>query len=261
MNESASLSRLQPGTTYHYRLTATDASGTTNGSDQTFFTIATSGGGGSVAYDAAGPGSSGATVADQAALSWNHTISGTSPALLVGVAVGAVPDSGLTASATYDGQAMTLLKPVHVDNGNAGYEDMFGLLNAPAGTHSVSVKVSGGTPNEITGGSESFDNVTQFGAATSAYGNGRTASVTSSGTMSGDIVAGLVATGTSVTSASSPATSRFIAKVDDRTGAGNSAGATSPSTGSNVTLSWSVARDLWGTIAVEVQGARGPRSR
>ena len=60
---------------------------------------------------------------------------------------------------------MTLLKQVHADNGTAGYEDMFGLLNAPTGTHSVSVKVSGGTPNEITGGSESFDNVTQFGTA------------------------------------------------------------------------------------------------
>ena len=253
VNESASLSGLQPGTTYHYRLTAMNASGTANGSDQTF-TTAASGGGGSVTYDATGPGSSGATVADQAALSWNHTISGTSPALLVGVAVGAIPDSGLTTSATYDGQAMTLLKQVHADNGTAGYEDMFGLLNAPAGTHSVSVKVSGGTPNEITGGSESFDNVTQFSTATSAYGNGNTASVTSSGSTSGDIVAGLVATGTSVTSASAPATSRFIANMDDRTGAGNSAGATSPSTGSNVTLSWWVASDLWGAIAVEVQG-------
>ena len=229
---------------------------TSAGSDQTF-TTAAPGGGGSVTYDATGPGPPGATVADQAALSWNHTISGTSPALLVGVAVGAVPDSGLSASATYDGQAMTLLKQVHVDNGTAGYEDMFGLLNAPAGTHSVSVKVSGGTPNEITGGSESFDNVAQFGAATSAYGNGSTASVTSAGSTPGDIVAGLVATGTSVTSASSPATSRFIANADDRTGADNSAGATSLATGSNVTLSWSVASDLWGAIAVEVQGSRG----
>jgi parallel beta-helix repeat protein len=252
VNESASLSGLQPGTTYHYRLTATNASGTTNGSDQTFTTAAPRGGG--VTYDATGPGSSGATVVDQAALSWKHTISGTSPALLVGAAVGAAPDSGLTASATYDGQAMTLLKQVHVANGTAGFEDMFGLLNAPTGTHSVSVKVSGGTPNEITGGSESFDNVTQFGAATSAYGKGSTASVTISGSTSGDIVAGHVATGTSVTSASSPATSRFIANVDHRTGAGNSAGATSPSIGSNVTLSWSVASDLWGAIAVEVQG-------
>ena len=93
MNESASLSGLQPGITYHYRLTATNASGTTNGSDQTF-TTAASGGGGSVTYDATGPGSSGATVADQAALSWNHTISDRSPALLVGVAVGAIPVPG-----------------------------------------------------------------------------------------------------------------------------------------------------------------------
>ncbi len=35
---STSLSSLSPSTTYHYRLVATNASGTTNGADQTFTT-------------------------------------------------------------------------------------------------------------------------------------------------------------------------------------------------------------------------------
>jgi len=33
-------------------------------------------------------------------LSWNQTVTGRSPALLVAVAVGEVPDTGMTASAT-----------------------------------------------------------------------------------------------------------------------------------------------------------------
>jgi hypothetical protein len=38
VNESASLTGLRPGTTYHYRIEATNATGTTYGSDQTFTT-------------------------------------------------------------------------------------------------------------------------------------------------------------------------------------------------------------------------------
>src|SRR6185437_12278746 len=38
VNESAAIAGLTGSTTYHYRITATNASGTTNGSDQTFGT-------------------------------------------------------------------------------------------------------------------------------------------------------------------------------------------------------------------------------
>jgi hypothetical protein len=54
---------------------------------------------------------------------------------------------------------------------------------------------------------------------------------------------------------SSPGTPRFIANGNDNTGAGNSAGSTSPSTGSNVTMKWTVANDWWAAAAVEVKAA------
>jgi hypothetical protein len=38
VNESVSLTRLRPGTTYHYRIVATNATGTAYGADQTFTT-------------------------------------------------------------------------------------------------------------------------------------------------------------------------------------------------------------------------------
>jgi hypothetical protein len=38
VNESANLITLQPGTTYHYRIEATNSAGTSYGSDQTFTT-------------------------------------------------------------------------------------------------------------------------------------------------------------------------------------------------------------------------------
>jgi hypothetical protein len=38
VNESATLNGLRSGTTYHYRIEATNATGTTNGPDQTFTT-------------------------------------------------------------------------------------------------------------------------------------------------------------------------------------------------------------------------------
>src|SRR5436190_13882101 len=45
-NVTASVTGLAPSTTYHFRLVASNASGTTNGQDRTFKTAATGGGGG-----------------------------------------------------------------------------------------------------------------------------------------------------------------------------------------------------------------------
>ena len=140
-----------------------------------------------------------------------------------------------------------------VFNAGQAFLDVFGLLNAPAGTNTISVSVSGGTAVEITGGSESLGNVAQWGYIASAYGNNGTASVTSPGSTSGGIMAGFTACGSGVTSAAGPAASRYIVNEDQNTGAGNSAGATSPSTGGPVTMAWSVEDDYWGAIVVEAQ--------
>lgn len=250
--EAANITGLTATTTYHYRLNATNVTGTTHGSDQTFAT--TSGGGGTVTYDATGPGAGGQKCANCSSLNWNHTVSGSNTALVVGVAVGQNNDGGLTASATYNGVAMTLLKQVHDNNQPDGYLDVFGLTAPASGTHSVSVSVSGGSATELTGGSESFDGAAQagtFGTPASAYGFTATPAVTA-GSSASDMIAGFAASGSSISSATSPSTSRYIANQDGNTGAGNSAGATSPSTGSNVTMAWPGANDYWGAIAVQV---------
>ena len=210
----------------------------------------------SVAYDATGPSSSGYTPSGISSLSWNHTVSGTNPALLAEVSVGGAGNvSGWTASATYDGVSMTLLKTVLIDNiATAGLVDVFGLLNAPTGTHTIAVTFTGGTATEMTDGSESFDNVSSFGTAASAFGNSATASVATSGSTTGNIVAGFVGDGSGGGAASAPATNEFLSQIDTLTAGGNSAGAISPSTGSNVTISWPIASDDWAAVAVEVQG-------
>ena len=251
VSESANLSGLRPGTTYHYRIKATNATGSAYGSDQTFTTPVNAHG--NVAYGATGPSGSGAKCTHCTTLNWNHSASGSFPAVLAGVAVGAQDDSGIGVSATDNGRPMTLLKTVHTNNQASGFLAVFGLLNAPAGTNRISVSVSGGTASEITGGSESFDNVAQWANIGSAYGYNGRAKVTSPGGISGGIMAGFTACGSGVLSAAGPAASRYIVNEDQNTGAGNSAGATSPATGSPVTMAWSNGNDWWAAIVVEAR--------
>lgn len=258
VNESAALTGLAASTIYHFRLTATNGTGTTNGADQQFTTSAA--GGTSVAYDATGPSSSGAKVGG-ATLTWTHTVgsSGTNRALLVGASVGdnSPNDSSCTATAKDGTTTMTSLAKAHTDNQNHGYEQVWGLANPPTGANSITVTVTGCTPNEVTGGSESFTGVSQstpFGTPVTAFGSGTTASATAASTSS-DMMAGFVANGSSISSATSPSTSRFIANGNNNTAAGNSAGATSAATGSNVTMAWSVGSDWWAVAEIQVQHA------
>src|SRR6185437_13874532 len=84
------------------------------------------------------------------------------------------PDTALSATATYNGTSMTLLATVHANqSGGAGpyggILDVFGLTSAPTGAHTVEVDVTGGYA-VVTGGSESFTNVTSFGTASTTSG-------------------------------------------------------------------------------------------
>lgn len=260
VSESAQLSGLQAATTYHYRIEATNSAGTTYGPDQTFTTASAGGGGtGTVSYDATGPSASGQKCANCSSLGWTHTVSGSDTALLVGVGMGYGDDNGCVTSVTDNGVPMTSLARVHADNKTAGYEQVFGLAGVPDGSNAIVVKVTGcpwgGKPQELTGGSESFSGVSQtapFSTAVTAYGSSGTAAVTVP-SAAGNLVAGFTATGTKVNSASSPSVSRYIANQDTMTGAGNSAGATSPATGSNVVMKWAVTPDYWAAIGLQVQ--------
>jgi hypothetical protein len=258
VNENFALTGLTASTTYHYRIEATNATGTTFGADQQFTTSAA--GGTTVAYDATGPSSAGQKCANCSTLSWSHIVSGSNTALLAGVGVGthSGSDGSCVVSVTDNGTAMTNLGKVH-DNGlTSGFETVYGLAGAPAGANTVAVTVTGCSPLELTGGSESFNGVSQtapFGTAVTAHGSSATPTVATTGSTTGDLIAGFAANGSAINSATSPSTSRYIANENDNSGAGNSAGATSAATGSAVTMKWSGQSDWWGAVALQVQHA------
>jgi hypothetical protein len=208
-----------------------------------------------VAYDAVGPGATGTGVQGPASLSWSHTVTGSNIAVLAGVAVDGSPDT-MTCTATCNGTSMTSLGKVHSGGSTAGYLEVFGIAAVTAGSASL-VATASSAPADLNGGSLSFTGVspgTPFGTAASASGNSGTASAATAGSTSGNMVAGFAIEGTGITSATAPSTSRFIENYRGIAGnaAGNSAGATSPSTGSAVTMAWAVTSDFWAALAVEV---------
>lgn len=254
VNESAALTGLSPSTVYHYRLDATNATGTTDGTDATFTTPAVTPPPppptGSVVFDAAG----GAKVAGKATLSWTQTVgTGANRALMAEVAVGA-SDNRACAVTVKDGTAALTETGVVADNNqHAGAITTWKLVNPASGVNTLTATVkscNSGTPNELTGGSESFTGVSQSaptGTTVTAFGSGTKAAV-SAPVASNGLNAGFVANGSPVTSATAPASSKFIENQDSNTGAGNSAGATS----ATAAMAWSVQNDWWGAIEVPV---------
>jgi hypothetical protein len=207
-----------------------------------------------VTYDGTGPSPSGAVANSASSLSWTDTVSGGDTALLVAVAVGQQDDSGLSASATDNGNALQMLATVQ-DNGQPdGFLEVFGLAGVPDGTNTIRVTVTGGPATELTGGSEAFDGIPPAGAFSTpsvAAGDGTTPVVTLA-TRRGGLVAAFVACGSAITGTTAPATQRFLADDNDDTGAGNSAGATSAAPGGDATVGWSSLDDWWGAIAIQV---------
>jgi len=211
---------------------------------------------GGVTYDATG----GTRCANCATLSWTHTVSGSNTAMLVGVGVGAFNDGSCSASVTYDGVGLTSEGEQHAFNSTDGFEQVFGLPGPPAGTHTVAVTVGGCSPDELTGESESFDNAAQtstFSGVATQPGDGPSPSITTSESTSGDLYAGFIAHGHSITGINF-GSSRLVENQDNTTGAGNSAAATAPSTGGGVEIGWSAsASDYWGIVAVQVDEFTG----
>jgi hypothetical protein len=252
VSESAEIGGLKPSTTYHYRIRAADPSGTSYGADREFTTPP------GVGYD----GVSGAGEANVSALTWTHKVgTGNDRALLVAAAVGTSDDTGCSAVVTDDGTKMSELATIHTDNKHAGYLDIWGLANPPPGADTIDIMVRGcsaGTPLELSGGAESFTGVSQgdpFGPARTANGDGGTASATVATASPNDLVASFIADGSGDESPQSPATTRFVKDVGLSSGAGNSAGATSPATGSSVTVTWSMYSDYWGEGVVDIHHA------
>jgi hypothetical protein len=248
--QSATLAGLAPSTAYHYRVEATNATGTTLGADQVLTTAAA---GNSVAFGSA----TAARSFGSRSLSFTQTVgSGTDRALLVEASVGISNDVGCTQKVTDNGVAMTRLTVVHSNGGDEGYMDLWARPAPPAGANVISVKMTGCTPSVLTAGGESFSHVdpaSPFSAVTAATGFSITPSVTVPATAAGNLVAGFITDGNPLDAALSPAVSRFIENGNSSSGAGNSGGVTAPATGSGVTLGWTQsASDWWGIAGVQL---------
>jgi hypothetical protein len=208
-----------------------------------------------VTFDAVGPSSAGASASGASSLSWSHTNNGN--ALVAGSSANPANDAGWSMTATYAGTAMAAGAIVHSNGGTAGFLRVFTLANPATGANTVAVTVTGGT-TELTGGSISMAGAGSFVTQYSATGSVTPATATSVGSTSGGLLAAFVCTGTGVTSATAPSTSRYIDNFSGAGAAGCSAGATSPSTGSNVTTAWTISSDWWAVIGVEVLPGAAP---
>ena len=255
VSKSQAVSGLRSSTTYHYRVEATNAAGTSYGPDHTFTTSPT---GNAVRFDATAR----AERANASTLKWTHTVgaSGTSRALLVEATVGDTNDVNCHQTVKDGSVTLKKLAIIHTNGRHAGYMDIWGLANPRTGANSLSFTVSGcdgGTPKELTAGSISFTRVNQstpFSAVKAATGDSAAPTATIAST-TGNLVAGFLANGSAIRSATSPSVSRFVENEDDNTGAGNSAGATSVATGSKVTMGWAVKYDWWGEGILQVNHA------
>ena len=202
-----------------------------------------------VAFDAVGPSSAGAAATGAASLTWAHTVGASGDGIIAGCAVGMGTDTGRSTTATYAGAAMTAGAIVHSNGGTAGFLRVFTKLSPATGANNVIVTLDSGSA-DLSGGSISASGVDSFKTQHSATGT-TTPTATSSGSTSGGLIAAFCALGTSISAATAPSTSRFIRNINSATAAGNCAGATSPSTGANVTTAWTPA-EWFAVIGVEL---------
>jgi hypothetical protein len=252
VRESAAIGALLPSTAYHYRIEAIGPFGTAYGRDRRFTTPP------GVGYDA----TSSAGAANTSSLTWTQEVGdGGDRALLVEATVGTGDDIGCSGVITDNGQKMSELATIHTDNKHAGYLAIWGLVNPPSGANEIALTVrdcSGGKPLELTGGAESFTGVSQltpFGPVRAEYGDGSTASATVAAASPDDIVGSFIADGSGNESAWPPAATRFVQDVDLSSGAGNSAGATSPAAAPRVTVKWTMYSDYWAECVVDIHYA------
>jgi Protein of unknown function (DUF4038) len=207
-----------------------------------------------VAFDAVGPSGAGTGNVGQTTLTWTHAAATGGVTILVGCALDAPSDGAFTMTCTCDGASMTSLGRVESDAQTAGFLQVWSISGRSSGNHTILVTASGGTPDDLSGGSISFSGAGGLGTAVTASGTSTTASAAVASNTNGNLIAGFVGVGDTIVSSGN--TSRFI--QNNRGGAGdavgNAAGSTAPATGSSVTISWTLTSsgDPWAVLAVEV---------
>jgi len=208
-----------------------------------------------LAFDAVGPSSAGAA-GSASTLTWSHTVTGAGNLLLAGVACDV--DATTISSVTWGAAAMTGLfagaaNYKHSNGASAGWLAVFKLVNASAGTATITVTFSGASVAE--GGSMSFngaDTSVGIGTPQSAVGASATPSLGFTPDTSGNIIAAFLVNGAFINSTTSPGTSRYVNNTGGSNAGGMTAGQTAPSTGSTVTLAWGVNSDFFAIVAAEV---------
>lgn len=207
--------------------------------------------------DAAAPASLPDGSASSPDFSWTHEVSGTDTALLAGIEVDTFTDTGLTSAVSWNGTAMQSLGRVQCAGASHGYLEVFGITGI-SGTGTIAAVISGGTPGDIAGASISFNGVDQaapFGTPGTGESTSTDPSAETAGSTVDSIVAGFLAAGNDIASASAPASSQIINNWQGAGGggdAGNIAAATSPSTGSAVSVGWTISDGSWAALVVEV---------
>jgi hypothetical protein len=165
---------LEPATTYSYRAREVYADGET--SEWTAPVLGTTLAS-EVTFDAAGAGSSGSDL-NSVTITWSHTASGDSRAVVVGLRWAHTAGVGSpTRTVTYGVTPMTSIGVIGLNNAaitalNGTYHEFFGLLAPPTGVQTVSLTVSrtGALSVAVTGSSVSYVEVSAFGSVASVAG-------------------------------------------------------------------------------------------
>lgn len=199
-----------------------------------------------VGFDATGSGFLGGGQV----LTWTHVVGGTATDLVVGLAN---IDTTAMSSVKCGTTAMTLLGSVINNNTTGdGRTAAWGLTNPPTGSQTITASAAN-TFGNIISVSMSFTGSNGYGTVSTGFGAGTSGSTTVSSTTSGNMVVGVLSCGSAIISSGN--TDRILNNVDVNTGYDNIDGATANSTGSAVTMSWSLNSDNWGCVAFEVKAA------
>jgi hypothetical protein len=210
-----------------------------------------------VAFDAVGSSTGFATATPSTTpwLTWTHTAGTGGSTVIVGLAWGSTAFPPTITSITYGGAAMTSLGSIAANNssGNGGVL-LYGITGGANGANTVLVKTSANPTDVMVGNSMSFTGASQFGTAVTNSGLSTSATVTVTGTTSGNVVASVECHGTNAAVTYTAGTKQFDDEVDAATGASNLSGGTIAAGGS-VTITDTISSDTWGCIGVEVQAA------
>lgn len=215
-----------------------------------------------VAFDVSGSG------ADQSgsatpSVTISVTCTGSNRAMLAGIGAGQFgavgTDAACATTLAYDAVSLTSLATrSHAGGGNHGYSEIFGLINPNSGTHNLVVTGSGWVAtssgnnalNVIVYTFNGVDQTTAFSIVTATPGNSGTASVSASGSVSGDLYACFFGGGSNFSTTSS-ATNRIMLNTNQSSACGTYAGHTHTATGTQ-TETGTLGADSWAAQAVRV---------